>query len=180
MAEGVRLYAGTQHGLFVWRSQNGGWDEVFRGFESNVFDSIAGSRQRPSACSRRSPSTVSTALPTVAKRGRACSLPEGDVRAVAVDPSDDRVVYAGTEPVRLYRSEDGGDTWEELTALPAMPEGGAQEVVDALPTAHWTRPYISYTPTTRRSSTSVWNMGAWSAASTAAPPGRTCRPASIT
>src|SRR5207248_1272778 len=49
-------------------------------------------------------------------------LLEGEVRAVAVDPSDERVVYAGTEPVRLYRSEDGGDSWEELTALPAMPE----------------------------------------------------------
>ncbi len=123
MAEGVRLYAGTQHGLFVWRSQNGGWDEVFRGFERNVFDSIAGSRQHPERV-----------FTTVAFDGvyrttdggktwtRVFSMPDGDVRAVAVDPTDDRVVYAGTEPIHLYRSEDGGDTWEELSALPALPE----------------------------------------------------------
>src|ERR1700758_594698 len=36
---------------------------------------------------------------------------DGDLRAVAVDPNDDRVIYAGTEPVHLYRSENGGDSW---------------------------------------------------------------------
>ena len=29
MSAGVRLYAGTQHGLFVWRSRNGQWDPVY-------------------------------------------------------------------------------------------------------------------------------------------------------
>jgi photosystem II stability/assembly factor-like uncharacterized protein len=47
---------------------------------------------------------------------------EGDARAVAVDPSDDGVVYVGTEPVRLYRSEDRGDTWEELKNLLGLPD----------------------------------------------------------
>ncbi|HZC79587.1 MAG TPA: sialidase family protein, partial [Ktedonobacterales bacterium] len=31
------------------------------------------------------------------------------------------VLYAGTEPSTLYRSEDGGETWRELTALLALP-----------------------------------------------------------
>ena len=47
---------------------------------------------------------------------------EGDVRTVAVDPSDDHVVYAGTEPVHLYRSEDRGDSWEELGSLLHLPD----------------------------------------------------------
>jgi hypothetical protein len=31
------------------------------------------------------------------------------------------VIYAGTEPTALYRSEDGGQTWRELTELLALP-----------------------------------------------------------
>ena len=46
---------------------------------------------------------------------------EGDIRWVTVDPVEDRVVYAGTEPVMLFRSEDGGDSWEELEGLRALP-----------------------------------------------------------
>lgn len=30
MSERVRLYAGTQHGLIVWRSKNGAWEELSR------------------------------------------------------------------------------------------------------------------------------------------------------
>ena len=33
-------------------------------------------------------------------------------------------VFAGTEPSRLYRSENGGQTWRELTALAALPSSG--------------------------------------------------------
>jgi photosystem II stability/assembly factor-like uncharacterized protein len=47
---------------------------------------------------------------------------DGDIRAITIDPSDDRVIYVGTEPVHLHRSEDGGDTWQELTSLQSLPE----------------------------------------------------------
>ena len=46
----------------------------------------------------------------------------GNVHSVAVDPNDFNVVYAGTEPVGLYRSKDGGQHWLELTALRNQPE----------------------------------------------------------
>jgi hypothetical protein len=46
---------------------------------------------------------------------------DGDVRAVAVDPTDGRTVYVGTEPVRLYKSEDSGSHWEEISALLEFP-----------------------------------------------------------
>jgi photosystem II stability/assembly factor-like uncharacterized protein len=35
--------------------------------------------------------------------------------------SRDSVVYAGTEPTSLYRSENGGESWEERRALLALP-----------------------------------------------------------
>jgi len=40
----------------------------------------------------------------------------------AVEHSDGKgVVYAGTEPTALYRSEDGGDNWKELSKLRELP-----------------------------------------------------------
>ncbi|MCH8848716.1 MAG: hypothetical protein IIC32_07070 [Chloroflexi bacterium] len=45
-----------------------------------------------------------------------------DVRAVSVDPTDARTVYAGTEPVRLLRSDDDGASWTEIEGLQRMPE----------------------------------------------------------
>jgi photosystem II stability/assembly factor-like uncharacterized protein len=47
---------------------------------------------------------------------------EGDVRTFAVDPHDERVVYAGIGPVRLFRSEDGGSSWEPLDGLLRFPD----------------------------------------------------------
>jgi photosystem II stability/assembly factor-like uncharacterized protein len=119
MGEGVRLYAGTQDGLFTWRSSNGGWHEVNRSFPEHIIDSIAGSRHRPE---RVFAAVMHDGLYRTEDGGQRWSkVLEGDLRAVALDPSDD-TVYAGTEPVHLYRSEDGGERWEELTGLLDLPE----------------------------------------------------------
>ncbi|ELZ08903.1 hypothetical protein C479_12284 [Halovivax asiaticus JCM 14624] len=43
------------------------------------------------------------------------------VMALAISPHDPAVVYAGTEPSRLYRSQDGGETWTHLAGLADVP-----------------------------------------------------------
>jgi len=48
------------------------------------------------------------------------SLPELDVFSVAVSAADG-AVYAGTEPSRLFRSVDSGESWDELVALQEIP-----------------------------------------------------------
>lgn len=90
-----RLYCGTfARGL--WRSVDAGssWHPV-----------------GDSSHSRRTPSTDSIAYP--------------NVMAVAVSSTESSdgygVVYAGTEPSALFRSEDGGETWRELKALKELP-----------------------------------------------------------
>ena len=49
-----------------------------------------------------------------------CGLPEGDVFSLAVGVADG-AVYAGTEPSRLFRSDDRGDSWRALDALLELP-----------------------------------------------------------
>lgn len=47
------------------------------------------------------------------------------VMSLAVNPRDEREVWAGTEPSRVYRSTDAGRTWEErpgITDLESEPE----------------------------------------------------------
>jgi len=49
-----------------------------------------------------------------------CSLPEPSVYSMAVSPADG-AVYAGTEPSRLFRSDDKGEHWEALDGLLELP-----------------------------------------------------------
>src|SRR5690349_4995739 len=49
-----------------------------------------------------------------------CRLPEAGVFSLAVSAADG-VVYAGTEPSRLFRSDDRGESWRELEALLELP-----------------------------------------------------------
>ena len=43
----VRIYAGTQEGLFVWRSTNGSWENVSIAFKTGTIDAIDGTRSKP-------------------------------------------------------------------------------------------------------------------------------------
>jgi photosystem II stability/assembly factor-like uncharacterized protein len=90
-----RLYCGTfRRGL--WRSDDAGrsWEPV---------------------------GDVGTAVTPAGETG----ITSSDVMSVAVSPterpSDYGAVYAGTEPSALFRSEDGGTTWQELKALRELP-----------------------------------------------------------
>ncbi len=45
---------------------------------------------------------------------------DGDIRTFTVDPHDERVVYAGSGPVCLYRSEDNGRTFATVDSFLAL------------------------------------------------------------
>ncbi|HEY4347980.1 MAG TPA: hypothetical protein VGM80_10360, partial [Gaiellaceae bacterium] len=49
-----------------------------------------------------------------------CELPEPAVFSLAVSAGDG-VLYAGTEPSRVFRSDDRGESWSELDALLELP-----------------------------------------------------------
>jgi len=119
MASPVRIYAGTQEGLFVYRSRNGSWEKVSVAFESRTIDAIDGLRHAPNVVFL---GVTKDGLYRTDDSGKSwrCVF-EGNVRAVTVDPTDEKVVYVGVEPIHLYRSEDGGNSWEELIGVQALP-----------------------------------------------------------
>lgn len=113
------FFLGTQKGVRIFRGQDDQWEEVGR-YLSGVADCLEGSVSHPEVvyCC-----ILHDGLYRTRDAGKTWEqVFEGDVRSVAVDPSDNRVVYIGTEPVHLYRSENSGDNWGELKGLLALPE----------------------------------------------------------
>jgi hypothetical protein len=120
MVTPVRIYAGTQEGLFVWRYEKGKSEKINFCFETGTIDAIDGLRANPQIVYL---GVTQDGLYQTEDGGRNWRrVFEGNVRAVTVDPTDERVVYVGVEPIHLYRSEDGGRSWEELTGVQALPD----------------------------------------------------------
>ncbi|WP_306053325.1 WD40/YVTN/BNR-like repeat-containing protein [Natronococcus wangiae] len=53
--------------------------------------------------------------------GDAENVESDAVMSATISPHDPDVVYAGTEPSRVYRSDDGGDSWTHLEGLVDLP-----------------------------------------------------------
>ena len=99
MNEPVRLYASTYDGVRVFNCTSGEWAEVglLPGTES---ESVAGSTRHPERVYVAD--LHGGGLFGTEDAGRHWSkLLDGEVWAVAVDPTDDDVLYAGTEPIHL-------------------------------------------------------------------------------
>jgi photosystem II stability/assembly factor-like uncharacterized protein len=119
MAAPVRIYAGTQEGLFIWRGKNGSWEKIAVCFETGTIDSIDGPRRHPNIVYL---GVTQDGLYRTDEAGKSWRrVFEGNVRAVTVDPTDERVVYVGIEPIHVYRTEDSGQHWEELAGVQALP-----------------------------------------------------------
>jgi photosystem II stability/assembly factor-like uncharacterized protein len=73
-------------------------------------------------------------------------LSQSQITAMAVSPVEQvnglGVVYAGSEPSALFRSEDGGDTWRELNTLLHLPSAPTWRLPPRPETSHvrWITP----------------------------------------
>jgi len=120
MAEQVRLYAATRDGVSLLRSTKSGWEQAGLPLPGVTSECFGGGPQHPERVYVAGERNGLMATDDAGKHWS--TLLEGDMRAVAVDPTNEDVIYAGTEPIHLYRSEDRGDSWEELTTLLDFPE----------------------------------------------------------
>ena len=115
----MRLYAATGDGIAVLTERAGEWT-----VEWLLREPGAGCL----AVDPAEPDTVYAGLREGGVRrtrdgGRSwidCELPEPGVFSLAVSRADG-VVYAGTEPSRLFRSVDDGESWRALDALLELP-----------------------------------------------------------
>jgi photosystem II stability/assembly factor-like uncharacterized protein len=115
----ARLYGTTGDGVVRLDENGGGW-------KAERF--LDGSGAQCLAVDPRDPDTVYAGLRERGVRrtrdgGRTwgeCPLPEPGVFSLAVSAVDG-AVYAGTEPSRLFRSDDRGEHWRELDALLELP-----------------------------------------------------------
>lgn len=116
----LRYYLAFNGGLQVVESMSGSMQPVWKGFDGRTIEHLTGSR--------RNPQIVFAAVAFdggYRTQDGGCTwekVLEGDVRTFTIDPNDDGVVYAGSGPVRLYRSEDYGGSWEPLDGLLALPD----------------------------------------------------------
>jgi hypothetical protein len=115
----ARLYAATGDGIVRLDEAGEAW---------TVELSLAGSGAQCLAVDPTDADTVYAGLREGGVRrsvdgGRSwvdCRLPEPGVFSLAVSAADG-AVYAGTEPSRLFRSDDRGESWRELKALLELP-----------------------------------------------------------
>jgi photosystem II stability/assembly factor-like uncharacterized protein len=113
--ESLRYYIAYNGGLQVMESRSGSLNTVGEFFAGKTLEHLIGCRTKPeivfAAVAFDGGYRSEDAGQTWTK------IMEGDVRTFTVDPHDERVVYMGIGPIRLFRSEDGGKSWEPLDAM---------------------------------------------------------------
>ena len=114
-----RLYAATGDGIARLDESAGSWTVELR---------LAGSGAQCLAVDPNDPDIVYAGLRERGVRRTVdagaswidCTVPEPGVFSLAVSAADG-AVYAGTEPSRLFRSDDQGEHWRELETLLELP-----------------------------------------------------------
>ena len=119
----VGMYKSTDRGLT--------WKFVNKNLQSNGIFSLAVAKSDPRVVYAmtydgiaRSNDKAENWRPLAETKASAknISIGQGTVRGIAVDPRDAKVVYAGTGRGEVHKSRDGGETWEKLDFLSAIPQ----------------------------------------------------------
>jgi hypothetical protein len=118
--EQLRYYIAHNGGLKVMRSQGGSLSGVGEFFDGKTLEHLVGCRANPEIVFAAVAFDGGYRTRDGGKTWQ--KIMEGDVRTFTIDPHDERVIYMGIGPIRLFRSEDGGTKWQPLDGMLDLPE----------------------------------------------------------
>jgi photosystem II stability/assembly factor-like uncharacterized protein len=107
--------------LQVMESRQSSLTPVGEFFQGNTLEHLTGSTERPEIVFAAVAFDGGYRTEDAGKSWK--KIMDGDVRTFTVDPHDERVVYMGMGPIRLFRSEDSGKQWEPLDGMLDFDEG---------------------------------------------------------
>ncbi len=119
MAAKKHMYIGTEAGIVVMTEADDGWRHERDALKGKFINFLL------------APNGAGVVYGCTPKEGVYVSKDGGQswnlafsqkVHTMALDPSNPRVIYAGTEPILLFRSDDVGDSWTEIEGLQRVPE----------------------------------------------------------
>ncbi len=119
MAAKKQMYIGTEAGVIVMSQTNGCWNQQRDGLKGKAINVLLASSDAGVVygCTPKDGVFVSK------DSGESWNLAySGKVHTMALDTSNPKAIYAGTEPIRLLRSDDMGDSWIEIEGLQQVPE----------------------------------------------------------
>jgi hypothetical protein len=125
MNDSLRYYLAFNGGLKVLRARNERSEDVGEFFKGKTIEDLAGCCEKPEIVFAAVAFDGGYRTEDGGKTWQ--KVIDGDVRTFSVDPHDERVVYAGTGPIRLFRSEDRGLNWEPLDGLLQLPDSVRQK-----------------------------------------------------
>ncbi len=113
-----KLYVGTEKGLEILSERSGGWQldrTILGGFEISSVVKRADGKSLLVATRQAGLFHVDPETGQSESLG-AGVLPKG-IRCIAVSACDPNFILVGSEPAAMFKSEDGGKSWRECTAV---------------------------------------------------------------
>src|SRR6476620_10690544 len=113
--DSLRYYIAHNGGLKVMEARGGDLSLVGEFFQGKTLEHIIGGRKRPELLFAAVAFDGANRTEVAGKTWK--KIMDGDARTFTIDPHDERVVYMGIGPIRLFRSEDGGKKFAPLDSM---------------------------------------------------------------
>ncbi|MGE5217668.1 MAG: WD40/YVTN/BNR-like repeat-containing protein [Chloroflexota bacterium] len=113
--DSLRYYIAHNGGLNVMESRSGSLTTAGEFFQDKTLEHLIGCKEKPEVVFAAVAFDGGYRSEDAGKSWT--KIMEGDVRTFTVDPHDERVVYMGMGPIRLFRSGDNGKKWEPLDSM---------------------------------------------------------------